>query len=607
VIRNPILPGFNPDPSICRVGNDYFIATSTFEWYPGVQIHHSVDLVNWELIAHPLNRSVQLDLRGHPDSCGVWAPCLSFANGLFWLVYTDVRRYDGNFKDAHNLVVTSSDVCGNWSDPTYLNSSGFDPSLFHDEDGRKWLLNLNWNHRASGLGETPRHSPFGGIVLQEYCDKAKGLIGEPEIIFHGSELGLSEGPHVFVRDGWYYLVVAEGGTGYEHAVTHARSRSLNGPYELHPDTHVIRTLDSPFAPLQRAGHGQTVTTPDGQWYHTHLCSRPLKGTQRSPLGRETAIQKCVWSDDGWLRLEHGDAQPVLDVAAPEPVDSLNTSARVSAGASSATSTIISTGTSAAKGKSSELTPAQLAGSPYNSIHSPVDDLPRQYEFNQSGLPIDFQWLRTPDWQRLFSLDARPGFLRLYARESIGSFYDQALLARRQQHASFSAQTSLEFDPLSFQQSAGLVLYYNRHKFHYLEVSHDEEQGRVLNILCCLGDWPESRLNMPLAAPIKIAESGAVSLRCDISEAALQFSWRMGDLDTQSSSSLADDEGGQNASLAQANDWNQIGPTLDASIVSDEAGRGEHANFTGAFVGMVAFDTSGRGKEADFSRFDYLPI
>ena len=129
-IRNPILPGFNPDPSILRVGDDYYIATSTFEWYPGVQIHHSRDMANWELVTRPLTRKSQLDMRGDPDSCGVWAPCLSHDGEKFWLVYTDVKRKDGSFKDAHNYIVTASAIEGPWSDPVYVNSSGFDPSLF---------------------------------------------------------------------------------------------------------------------------------------------------------------------------------------------------------------------------------------------------------------------------------------------------------------------------------------------------------------------------------------------------------------------------------------------------------------------------------------------
>ena len=176
-IHNPILPGFNPDPSICRVGDDYYIATSTFEWYPGVQIHHSRDLVNWRLVRRPLDRASQLDLRGDPDSGGVWAPCLSCADGLFWLVYTDVKRFDGNFKDAHNYIVTAPAIEGPWSDPTYVNSSGFDPSLFHDDDGRKWFLNMVWNHRRPR--REPQTSSLFGIRLQEWDAASGRLVGQP--------------------------------------------------------------------------------------------------------------------------------------------------------------------------------------------------------------------------------------------------------------------------------------------------------------------------------------------------------------------------------------------------------------------------------------------
>ena len=133
-----------------------------------MQIHHSTDLVNWRLVKRPLDRAAQLDMRGNPDSCGIWAPCLSYADGLFWLVYTDVKRYDGNFKDAHNYIVTAPAIEGPWSDPVYVNSSGFDPSLFHDDDGRKWFLNMLWNHVSHGVGGSPKHPSFAGILLQEW-------------------------------------------------------------------------------------------------------------------------------------------------------------------------------------------------------------------------------------------------------------------------------------------------------------------------------------------------------------------------------------------------------------------------------------------------------
>ncbi|MCY1665055.1 glycoside hydrolase family 43 protein [Rhizobium sp. SL86] len=533
MIRNPILPGFNPDPSICRVGEDYYIATSTFEWYPGVQIHHSRDLVNWTLVRRPLERKSQLDMRGNPDSCGIWAPCLSYADGQFWLVYTDVKRFDGNFKDAHNYIVTAPSIEADWSEPIYVNSSGFDPSLFHDDDGRKWFLNMQWNHRTESFGGTPKHPAFDGILLQEWDAKTRQLKGEIRNIFPGSPLGLVEGPHVFKRNGWYYLTTAEGGTGYDHAVTMARSRHIEGPYEVHPDTHLITSKDAPDAVLQRAGHGQYVETPEGEPYHTHLCGRPLAPKRRCTLGRETALQKCEWRDDGWLYLAGGGVVPSVEVAAP--TDAMP-----------------------------EEKPARVV-----------------YTFDGGDLPQDFQWLRTPEPERIFSLSDRPGHLRLYGRESIGSWFEQALVARRQEDHSFRAETVVEFEPETYQQVAGLTHYYNRHKFHALVVTLHEKLGRVVTIFSCPGDFPHGRMEFPVEGGVSIPD-GPVHLSAEVRENDLQFFWRT--------------EHGQA--------WQPIGPVLDAGVISDEGGRGEHGSFTGAFIGMVAFDITGRAKPADFGRFTY---
>jgi xylan 1,4-beta-xylosidase len=306
-IRNPILPGFNPDPSIVRVGDDYYIATSTFEWFPGVQIHHSRDLVHWRLLTRPLVRASQLNLLGNPDSCGVWAPCLSYSDGLFWLIYTDVKRYGrttvggaggASLRDFHNYLVTSPRIDGDWSDPVYLNSSGFDPSLFHDEDGRKYLVNMLWDHR-------PGNNRFAGIVLQEYSAQERELVGERINIFKGTPLGFTEAPHLYKRNGWYYLLTAEGGTGWGHAVTMARSRRITGPYELHPDTYILSARHRPDVELQRAGHADFVETQNGETYMVYLCGRPLRNRGRCTLGRETAIQKMIWGQDDWLRTWDG--------------------------------------------------------------------------------------------------------------------------------------------------------------------------------------------------------------------------------------------------------------------------------------------------------------
>ena len=180
-IENPILRGFNPDPNIIRVGGDYYIATSTFEWFPGVQIHHSNDLVNWQLISRPLQRSSQLDMVGVPDSCGVWAPCLSYKDGIYFLIYTNVKSFNGQWKDTPNYLVTATDINGPWSEPIFLNSSGFDPSLFHDLDGRSYLVNMLMDHRDNLF--------FGGIVMQEFDTESKALVGDIHYLHSGTEHG----------------------------------------------------------------------------------------------------------------------------------------------------------------------------------------------------------------------------------------------------------------------------------------------------------------------------------------------------------------------------------------------------------------------------------
>jgi xylan 1,4-beta-xylosidase len=532
LIRNPILPGFNPDPSIVRVGDDYYIATSTFEWFPGVQIHHSRDLVNWRLLTRPLRRSSQLNMLGDPDSCGVWAPCLTYSDGLFHLIFTDVKRYGrtsvggasgASLRDFHNYLVTCETIDGDWSDPVHLNSSGFDPSLFHDDDGRKYLVNMLWDHR-------PGHNRFGGVVLQEYSPAAGALIGERQMIFAGTPLGLTEAPHLYKRDGWYYLLTAEGGTGWNHAATLARSRHLDGPYDLHPDVHILSSRGRPDAPLQRAGHADLVETPDGQTWAVYLCGRPLANRGRCVLGRETAIQPLVWGPDGWPRTADGQGTPQLEVAGPD-------------------------------------LPAH-----------PFAPAPARAEFDDPDLPIDFQWLRSPWPEALFSLTARPGWLRLLGRESMGSLFRQALVARRQQAFCYDAETVMDFDPAHYQQAAGLVCYYNASKFHYLHVTHDEALGRCLQVMSALPDAPQADA---FTAPIPLPD-GPVGLKVAVDFERLRFAYR-----------------------PAGGDWTWLPEIFDASILSDEASAPGMANFTGAFVGVACQDTAGTGRAADFDWFEYV--
>jgi xylan 1,4-beta-xylosidase len=531
-IRNPILRGFNPDPSIVRVGGDYYIATSTFEWYPGVQIHHSRDLVHWRLLTRPLRRASQLNMLGDPDSCGVWAPCLTHDEGLFYLVYTDVKRYGrttvggaagASLRDFHNYVVTSPTIDGDWSDPVYLNSSGFDPSLFHDENGRKYLVNMLWDHR-------PGRNRFAGIVLQEYSTAERRLVGARQVIFQGTALGLTEAPHLYKRGGYYYLLTAEGGTGWGHAVTMARSRTLTGPYELHPDTYILSARQRPDAELQRAGHADLVDTPDGETFMVYLCGRPLRNRGRCTLGRETAIQPMTWGEDGWLRTCDGSGVPSVEAAGP----------RV----------------------------------PGHAFHA----LPTREDFDGAQLPIEFQWLRSPSPDELFSLTARPGHLRLFGRETPGSLFRQALVARRQQAHCFSASTVVEFEPEHFQQMAGLICYYGGTKFHYLFLSHEETTGRHIRVMSALPDSVQADAFTP---PIAIPSGRPVHLRVEVDFERLSFAYRVED-----------------------SDWNWLPETFDASILSDEAMAPGSPNFTGAFVGMACQDLAGTAKPADFDYFEY---
>lgn len=528
-VRNPILPGFNADPSILRVGDDYYIATSTFEWYPGVQIHHSKDLANWTLLTRPLNRKSQLDMRGNPDSCGIWAPCLTHDGERFWLVYTDVKRKDGSFKDTPNYIVHSTTIEGPWSDPIYVNSSGFDPSLFHDDDGRKWFVNMIQDHRR-------RPRSFAGIRMQEWDAKTEKLVGPMKTIFHGTELDLVEGPHLYKRNGWYYLLTAEGGTAYQHAVTFARSRDIWGPYEVHPQNPILTSKDAPDAALQRAGHGDIVDTPDGKTYLVHLSGRPFKHVRRCVLGRETSIQEAYWGDDEWLHVKNGPV-PSLDVELPGTRDDTDYWAE------------------------------------------------KKYTFDTAnGLHKDFQWLRTPEPERIF--DIKDGKLQLIGREAVGSWFEQSLVARRQTHFSYDAETVIDFSPTDERQFAGLIAYYCRYNFFYLTVTAHADGQRELLILSSEASYPEGRLNFPLAEPVQIPNEGKVKLGISIREHELQFFYAVGE----------DEE------------LSKIGKVYDASILSDECGGHlAHGSFTGAFVGLACSDVNGSERRAGFDYLVYRPV
>ncbi|PGL72861.1 glycoside hydrolase family 43 protein [Bacillus sp. AFS055030] len=435
-ISNPILPGFNPDPSICRVGEDYYIAVSTFEWFPGVGIYHSKDLKNWRLASRPLNRLSQLNMTGNPDSGGIWAPALSYRDGQFWLIYTDVKVVEGQWKDCHNYLATCETIDGEWSDPIYLNSTGFDPSLFHDEDGKKYLVNMVWDHRVG-------NHPFYGISLQEYSVEEQKLVGKAEVIFKGTDIKLTEAPHLYKINDYYYLLTAEGGTKYDHQATIARSKQLRGPYEVHPENPLISSFHAPRIPLQKAGHASIVQTHTDEWFLVHLTGRPLPREGQPlldprgfcPLGRETAIQRLEWKND-WPYVVGGNS-PSLEIEGPK----------------------------------------------IDEVKWEIDYLEKD-DFDLEILNHHFQNLRIPLGEKIVSLKDNPGHLRLYGRESLTSKFTQSFIARRWQHFNFTAETKVAFNPNTFHQSAGLVNYYNTQNWTSCQVTWNEAKGRILEIVTC---------------------------------------------------------------------------------------------------------------------------
>lgn len=534
-VKNPVLTGFNPDPSMIRVGDDYYIATSTFEWFPGVAVYHSRDLRNWELLPAPLRRLSQLNMTGEQSSTGVWAPDLSYCDGRFYLIYTDVKTGNGGmtFYDVRNYLVTTDDICGEWSEPVYLNGSGFDPSLFHDDDGRSWFVNMQFDYR-------PWNIRFGGIVIQEYSKEEQKLIGEPKNIFVGTTRRVTEAPHIYKKDGYYYLFCAEGGTKYDHCETVVRSKNILGPYELSPYSPLITSKPYPRNPLQKAGHASLVEGADGKWYLAHLCGRPVGEERCCILGRETAIQEVVW-ENGWPRLLGGVNEPSEYFEAPEssPV-------------------------------SSESAPTWAK----TGIWSGQD---WRDDFDKEDWNPRFLSPRIPLGERA-SLTAREGWLRLYGRESLESLYEQSFLAARQQHFYFQVDTKLEFHPVSYQQMAGLAYYYDTLSHYYLCVTADEQQGRVLTVMHKV----LNKFSMPLGVGVSIPEEGAVYLRLTGEKETAQFYYSL--------------DGENYEKIGDALDATVLSDDYYRKIST--------SRFTGAFVGICCQDIAGRGGYADFDYFAY---
>lgn len=274
ILKNPIIPGSNADPSICRVGNDYYIATSSFAYFPGVPIYHSKDLVNWELINYALNNSDELQLDGCGGGAGVWAPTLRYHKGTFYMITTNTA--------VGHFYVKTNDINGAWSSPIKIEGHGHDPDIFFDDDDKCYVL---------------RHDGPNGVSGSAMDIETGKLIGEITPVWRGFEDIYNEAPHIYKINGWYYLLAAEGGTYQAHMITIARSKHPLGPYEGCPNNPILTHRHVVYSPIKQLGHGDIIEAHDGSWWMVFLAVRKV-GCHHT-LGRETFIVPIKWDNDGW--------------------------------------------------------------------------------------------------------------------------------------------------------------------------------------------------------------------------------------------------------------------------------------------------------------------
>lgn len=276
--HNPICRGMHPDPSIVRVGEDYYMVNSSFVFFPCIPISHSRDLIHWELIGHAITNPDWARLKGLEGGRGYWAPDISWYEGKFYITAT-YRLNEGGMPQRLQMVTSSDKPEGPYCEPAFLEEEGIDPSIFTDLDGRRYML-LN-----------------RGARIFEISRDGRTILSEPKLLWYGQNKKASEGPHMLYKDGYYYLFMAEGGTGMGHRITAARSRELMGVYESCPYNPILRQWDDKRL-IQCCGHGMPVETPDGDWYMVYLCNR-ISTSGYAILGRETSLDPIMWTADGW--------------------------------------------------------------------------------------------------------------------------------------------------------------------------------------------------------------------------------------------------------------------------------------------------------------------
>lgn len=379
--RNPVISGLHPDPSVCRVDSDYYLVNSSFEFFPGVPLFHSRDLVNWQQIGHVLTRRSQLNLEGCNPSTGIYAPTIRYNDGVFYMITT-------NISDKGNFLVYTRDLSKGWSEPVWLEQGGIDPSLYF-ENGKCYMVS----------------NPDDAIWICEIDPMTGKSLTQSKKIWEGTGGRYPEGPHIYKKDGMYYLLISEGGTEYGHKITIARSKQINGPYESNPANPILTHINKQTqkSSIQGTGHGDLIQAHDGSWWLIFLAFRPQTGTHHL-LGRETFLAPVSWNKEGWPVVNgNGTISEVMNVKTlPQYPVKHNTN----------------------------------------------------YDFNEAQLSPEWNYLRNPDSTR-YTLNARKGWLGIKpSTQTLDDNGSPSFVGFRQQHINFQATTCLR----SGTSKAGLTVF-----------------------------------------------------------------------------------------------------------------------------------------------------
>lgn len=467
--RNPVLPGFHPDPSLTRAGDDFYLVTSTFAWFPGLPIFHSRDLVSWNLVGHAIDRPGMVDFSGLQTHRALFAPAITHHEGQFWILNTCVDC-SGNF------VITAEKPQGPWSDPVWLPFDGIDPSLFFDEDGSAWIV---YNDAPPG---EPLYEGHRALWLQPFDPETKSLVGERTLLVNGGvdisqQPVWAEGPHIYKVGDWYYLLAAEGGTADQHSQTIYRSASVTGPYEPGPVNPILtqRNMD-PNRPdrVEATGHADMVQLGDGTWWGTFLATRPFAG-QSTLLGRETFLLPVQWVD-GWPRfLDPGEAMPPLVERPNLP---------------------------------------EFAGTDWSQWRD---------DFDTDRLSPEWIRLRNPEYVQLLGLDRQAGEMWVAAgSEPAGSLGSIAFAGSRHRHHNARVETQVEFVPEQDGDFAGLLAFMNQDHFLAFGI---EGEGDARGLVARLRADPSQDERGEVIARAPVSQTGSVELAVELSGGSARLSAR----------------------------------------------------------------------------------